>query len=146
MSDNFLKRRCAACFGCREARVRPTIFGPKIMRARMNLAVHLPGTDIRTIDQAKRDQAKKKDRLAATSPKFDQVFLIRPGQRWRRFSASCVTQADPMRRDLSSDWGSAGPRSDPRQHPWAAAAPWGSSAGLCPPSYRGCCRADAGSG
>jgi hypothetical protein len=75
----------------------------------MNLAVHLPGTDIRTIDQA-----KKKDRLAAASPKFDQVFLIRLGQRWRRFSASWVTQADPMRRGLSSDWGSAGPRSDPR--------------------------------
>ena len=47
-------------------------------------------------------------------------------------------QAGTTRSNISSGWESAGLRVDRRQHPWAAAAPWGSSAGPRRPSYRGC--------
>src|ERR1700730_18091892 len=72
----------------------------------------------------------------ATSQSTLQIFKI----------DACATQAHTTRHGINSGWESPGPRSGPPWHPSAAAAPWGSWEVLCRPSYKGCCRADAGSG
>jgi len=56
--------------------------------------------------------------------RWPQLAQLKPGP-----GRCAPRQAEnATRRNISSGWGSAGRRPDPRQHSWAAAAPWESSA------------------